>query len=775
MSTADKPRGGNDFIREMIRADLASGKYEGVATRFPPEPNGYLHIGHAKSICLNFGLAEEFGGRCHLRFDDTNPNTEDPEYVESIQRDIRWLGWDWGEHLYFASDYFERMAAVAVTLIEKGRAYVDSCTPEEIRELRGTVTEPGRPGPYRDRSVEENLDLFRRMRAGEFEDGTHVLRGKIDLAATNMLMRDPVLYRIRHAHHYRQGDAWCIYPMYDFAHCLEDAFEGVTHSLCTLEFDNNRELYEWVLDHGGFERPRPEQTEFARLNVNYTVASKRKLLQLVQDGSVAGWDDPRMPTLSGLRRRGYTPESIREFCNRVGVTRTFNIIDVALLEHSIRDDLNHKAPRVMGVLDPLEVVIESYPEEQVEALDADYWPRDIPKDGSRKVPFARRIFIERDDFMEDPIAGFHRLAPGREVRLRYAYLVTCVGVDKDENGEVIRVRCTHDPASRGGEAPDGRRVKGTLHWVAADHAVAAEVRLYDRLFDTERPDAEDGDFRDHLNSSSLTVASQARLEPSLTGLEAGSHVQLERLGYFYADPDTTPERPVLNRTVTLRDTWAKVARQGESEVAKKAAERTAAREAYKAAQRAMAEGSEVPELEGEAKDVADAYVVRGLSEQDARLLALDPDLASFFDAALAVHDAPRSIANWLTNELSGRLGDRALGDLPFGPAELGELVALVDDGTLGGTAGKEVLGVMVDDGGRPADIVEARGLRQISDTGALEPVVAEILEQNAGQVAAYRGGKTALFGFFIGQVMRATGGKGDPQQVKALLKKALDG
>ena len=502
------------FVHEIIDHDLETGKTAGVVTRFPPEPNGYLHIGHAKAICLNFGIAQQYGGRCHLRFDDTNPTTEDMEYAEGIQRDIRWLGFDWGEHLYYASDYFERIYAFAVHLVKQGLAYVCSLNEEQIREYRGTISEPGRESPYRNRSVEESLDLLERMRKGEFEDGAHVLRAKIDMSAKNMLMRDPLLYRIRRVPHFHTGDAWSIYPMYDFAHCLEDAIECVTHSLCSLEFENNREIYDWVLDHVSPEC-RPHQYEFARLNLNYTLMSKRKLLQLVNEGHVSGWDDPRMPTLAGLRRRGYTPESIRNFCDRVGVAKTHNVIDVALLEFSLRDDLNQKVPRVLTVLRPLKVVIENYPEDQTEELDAPYYPRDVPKEGSRALPFTRELYIERDDFAEDPPPGFFRLAPGREVRLRYAYFIHCHEVIKDAEGEVIELRCTYDPETRGGNAPDGRKVQGTLHWVSATHSLPVEVRLYDRLFSEEEPGRDGIDFQEHLNPRSLEILDGCRAEPSL--------------------------------------------------------------------------------------------------------------------------------------------------------------------------------------------------------------------------------------------------------------------
>jgi glutaminyl-tRNA synthetase len=551
-----------NFISAIIEKDLADNKHGGrVATRFPPEPNGYLHIGHAKSICLNFGLARTYNGTCNLRFDDTNPTKEEVEYVDSIKEDVRWLGFDWEDRLYYASDYFGQLFNFAVQLIKSGKAYVDSLSADDIRQYRGSLTEAGRESPYRDRSEEENLDLFHRMRAGEFEDGTHVLRAKIDMAHPNLLMRDPTLYRIRKAHHHRTGDAWCIYPMYDFTHCISDALECITHSICTLEFENNRALYDWVLDQLEMEC-RPHQYEFARLNLTYTVLSKRKLIQLVTEGLVDGWDDPRMPTISGFRRRGYTPEAIRNFCDRIGVAKANSTVDIALLEHSIREDLNRRAPRMMGVLRPLKVVIHNYPENQSEELEAVNNPED-PSAGTRMVPFSRELYIEREDFMENPPKKFFRLAPGREVRLRYAYFITCHEVVKDPaTGEVVELHCTYDPATKGGDAPDGRKVKATLHWVSASQAVDAEVRLYDRFFTKENPDEkEDGKtFLDFINPNSLEVLTDCKLEPALAGVLQGSSVQFERLGYFCADSrDHKAARPVFNRTVTLRDTWARIA------------------------------------------------------------------------------------------------------------------------------------------------------------------------------------------------------------------------
>ena len=551
-----------DFIRAIINEDNRSGRYGcRVHTRFPPEPNGYLHIGHAKSICLNFGIAEDYGGKYNLRFDDTNPTKEEMEYVESIQADICWLGFDWEDRLFFASDYFDQLYEFAKTLILKGLAYVDDLSAEEIRQYRGTLTEPGRESPYRARSIEENLDLFERMHLGEFPDGARVLRAKIDMSSPNLNMRDPVLYRILHAEHHRTGDKWCIYPMYDFAHGQSDSIEGITHSICTLEFEDHRPLYDWFLEN--LEIFKPRQIEFARLNLNYTVMSKRKLLRLVQEGLVSGWDDPRMPTISGIRRRGYPPEAIRDFANRIGVAKNESTVDIALLEHCVRQELNQHAPRKMAVLDPLKLVITNYPEGQVEEMQAINNPEDLDA-GTRPVPFSRELYIEREDFREDPPPKYFRLAPGREVRLRYAYFITCQEVVKDEHGQVVELRCTYDPTTRGGDAPDGRKVKATLHWVSAAHALPAEVRLYDRLFIKENPEeVEQGqDFRANLNPDSLKVLSTPLVEASLQSALPGERYQFERQGYFCVDPDSQPGKLVFNRTVALKDIWAKIERKG---------------------------------------------------------------------------------------------------------------------------------------------------------------------------------------------------------------------
>ena len=558
-AAAEGESGSKNFIDAFIEEDIAEGgRFQGqqVHTRFPPEPNGYLHIGHAKSICINFGLAQEYGGLCNLRFDDTNPVKEDTEYVDSIREDVHWLGGEWDDREYYASNYFDQLYAFAEQLIRDGKAYVDSQSAEEIRASRGTLTQPGTESPYRNRSIEENLDLFHRMRGGEFADGEHVLRAKIDMASPNVVMRDPTLYRIRHAEHHRTGDKWCVYPMYDFTHCLSDSLEGITHSICTLEFVNNRELYDWVLD--ALNVYHPQQIEFARLGLTYTVLSKRKLIQLVKGGFVRGWDDPRMPTICGMRRRGYTPEAIRDFCSRIGVARAENLVEYSLLEFCVREHLNAIAPRTMAVLDPIKVVIENYPEGQVEWFDMPF-SQDGSVEGSRKVPFSRELYIERDDFREDPPKKFHRLFPGSEVRLRYAYYVTCKDVIKDADGNIVELRCTYDPESKGGATPDGRKIKGTIHWVSVPHAVSAEVRLYEHLFTSPTPGntPEGVEFTDLLNPDSMRVVT-AQVEPALAEFPAGSRVQFERLGYFCVDPDSKPGAPVFNRTVTLKDSWAKI-------------------------------------------------------------------------------------------------------------------------------------------------------------------------------------------------------------------------
>jgi glutaminyl-tRNA synthetase len=775
-------REGLDFIRAIVAEDLREGRYDTVVTRFPPEPNGYLHIGHAKSLVLNFGIAAETGGRCHLRFDDTNPETEDVHYVESIIDVVRWLGCEYGRHLYFAADYFDRMYAYAEFLVRQGKAYVDSSSEEEIREARGTVTEPGRPTRFRDRSPEESLDLFRRMKAGEFPDGSHVLRAKIDLSAANMLLRDPILYRIRHAHHYRTGDRWCIYPLYDYAHPIEDAIEGITHSFCTLEFEINRALYDWVVDgwqdfvraEGGTPA-RPRQYEFARGNVEYTITSKRKLLELVKGGYVSGWDDPRMPTIAGIRRLGCTPEALRAFWEAAGVTKAPQRIEMSRLEHAMRDDLNHRAPRVLCVLRPLRVVITNYPEGRTEELDAPYWPHDVPNEGSRPLPFSREILIDRDDFAEEPPKGFFRLSPGREVRLRYGYVIRCDEVIKDERGEIVELRCTYDPATRGGNTPDGRQVKGTIHWVSAAHALPCEVRLYDRLFTVPDPDAQEGDFKDYLNPESLVVVADAMVEPSVRDDAPGSRYQFERLGYFCSDRvESTPGALVFNRTVTLRDTWAKAAQAAAPAARPKREKAPASADGQpKPRSRAPAEDTpRSPELEAHRRRFEAEYA---LPPEELDGVTRELTVAMMFDDAVKAGASPKAAANWMIHELPREIGSRTIDNLPFSGGELGELAVMAEDGTLSSTAARQVLAEMANAGGHPRDIVERLGLRQVSDESAIAPVVEQVIAGNQAKADEYRGGKTGLLGFFVGQVMRQTGGKANPELVNRLLRERLGG
>jgi glutaminyl-tRNA synthetase len=772
----------DNFIYDIIDRDLEAGTYgDRVTTRFPPEPNGYLHIGHAKSIVLNFGIKRDYADRaqtqCHLRFDDTNPETESPEYVDSIKEAVRWLGYDWEEHEYYASDYFEQFYEYAVQLIKQGDAYVDSLDEEEIREYRGTVDEPGTPSPYRDRSVEENLELFRKMRAGEFEDGAHVLRAKIDMSSPHMIMRDPLLFRIKHAHHYRQGDDWCIYPMYDFAHPLEDAIEDVTHSLCTLEFDNNRRVYDWVMEHclEDEEIPdRPRQYEFNRLNLDYTVMSKRRLRRLVEEDYVDGWDDPRLPTIAGLRRRGVPPSAVRSFCRSVGVTRSQSRVQMGHFEHALRDDLNEKAPRVMAVLDPLKVVITNVEAGETEWLEASHWPRDIDKEGTRAVPFTRELYIERDDFREDPPEDFFRLAPGREVRLRHAYFLTCEEVVKDEDGEVVELRCTIDPQTRGG-APDGRSPDGTLHWVSAAHGVPFEARVYDRLFDVPNPRAGEGDFTEHLNPDSLTVRDGV-LEPAAAEVEDGRRVQFERQGYYWPDPeDSTDDHLVFNQIVSLRDTWGESdASLSREEIERRRREKERRKEQQR---RRSLEGKTDPVelLSDEQRARFERYhETMGVRREAAATIAGDHALAPFFEAALETYDAPAPLANWVVNELRGALDDQAVEALPFDAAAFATLVRLVDTDEITNRAARSVFEEMQAHGGDPEAIVDAQNLRQVDDTDALQGVVDQVLTDHPDEVARYRDGKEGLLGFFMGEVMQATGGSANPEVARDLLRTALE-
>jgi len=760
-----------NFLTEIIEADLAAGRLSGtVVTRFPPEPNGFLHIGHAKSILLNYGLAQQYRGRMHLRFDDTNPRTEDPEYVESIQRDAHWLGSNWGDHLYFASDYFERMYECAVRLIREGKAYVDSQSVDQIREARGSFERPGTPSPFRDRPISENLELFRRMRAGEFPDGACVLRARIDMSHPNLLMRDPLLYRIRHAHHYRQGDAWDIYPMYDYAHPLEDAFEGVTHSICTLEFESNRELYDWVLDNLGPWNPRPHQYEFARLELGYTVMSKRKLLHLVSEGHVAGWDDPRMPTIAGLRRRGVTPDALRDFAEMIGVAKNNSVVDIGKLEFAIRNDLEQRSPRAMAVLNPLKLVITNWPRGQVQDLDIAWWPGEPKRGGSRKVPFGAELLIERDDFSEDPPKDWKRLAPGREVRLMGAFVVRCNQVVRGSSGLVEELRCTYDPESVGGNPKDGRKVSGTLHWVHATRSAPAVVRIYDRLFSVEQPDA-DEDFVRHLNPNSLVVLKSARVEPALVEARPESRFQFLRQGYFFVDPvDSRTGAPVFNRIIDLKDTWAKPAEKVKErrQEPKSKPPKPAAKKGRLEARRALR--ASTPALE----ERFQSYQRRlGLSTEDADVLTGDLELATYFDAAVGAHPDAKSVAKWLLNDLLGLVPSGDFQHLPLPGSSFGRFVALVDSGRLTAAAGKTLLGKLVESGGDPEKRIDELGLERVSDDRAIEEAVAKVVAAQQAEVQRYRAGEKKLLGVLIGAVMRETQGAADPQAVRKVLTQTL--
>ena len=763
-----------NFIRTIIDQDLETGKNgSAVVTRFPPEPNGYLHIGHAKSICLNFGIARDYQSKadkaqCHMRFDDTNPESEDTEFEQAIADDVRWLGFDWGENRFHSSDYFERLYQYAIQLIKAGKAYVCDLTQEQTREYRGTVTEAGKPSPNRDRSVEESLGLFERMRKGEFEDNTRTLRAKIDMSAANMKMRDPLLYRIRHAEHHRTGNDWPIYPMYDYAHCLSDSIEGITHSLCTLEFENNRDVYDWVLD--ALDLHHPQQIEFARLNINYTVMSKRKLLQLVNEKQVTGWDDPRMLTIAGLRRRGYTPESIRDFCDRAGVAKSAGVVDMAQLEFSIRDDLNTKAPRVMGVINPLKVTLTNIAEDKVELFNAPLYPEDVPRDDTREVHFTRELFIERDDFMEEPPKKYFRLSPGKEVRLRYGYVIKCNEVIKDENGEVVELRCTYDPETANGQTPDGRKVKGIIHWVSATESVPAEVRLYDRLFSHEFPDADKNvDFKTHINSQSLTIA-KARLEKSLVSAQGGERYQFERQGYFCVDSvDSKEGALVFNKTVGLKDSWGKVENP---KVSAKAESKPNIKPKVVKGEGKKPVAKELTRAETELVESLEKKY--GLANADAVTLATHKDLVPFYESAVTTHNNPKEIAKWVINELMRELKDTNIDQLKFGPSQLAELVQLIDDGTISGRIAKDIFETLFQEGGDPKAIVEQKGLKQLDSAADIEPIIDAIMAANPDKVEAYRGGRTKLMGFFVGQAMKETGGRANPKLLNQIVKQKLD-
>ena len=786
--TTNTPATGTDFIRQKVRADMESGAYgKRVATRFPPEPNGYLHVGHATAICLNFGIAEDFGGQCHLRYDDTNPEKEDEEFARAIQEDIRWLGFDWGENLYYASDFFERMYDCAVTLIQKGLAYVDSQPLEAVREGRGSVTEAGTDSPFRDRSVEENLDLFARMKAGEFADSTHVLRGRIDMGHPNMLMRDPILYRIRHVEHFRQGDSWCIYPLYDYAHCLEDAFEGVTHSICTIEFENNRELYDWVLESVGYEEPRPHQYEWAGLDLQYAVLSKRAILPLVAAGIVSGWDDPRLATIAAWRRRGIPAEAIRLLAKIVGVSRSGGRTEESKLDYAIREVLNPVAPRVLAVLDPLKVVLTNFPEGETEIFDAPYFPHDIDAEGSREVPFSRELWIERDDFAEDPPKGFRRLVPGGEVRLRYAYVVRCESVVHDENGVVKELHCTYDTATKGGNTPDGRKVKGTIQWVSVPEALEAEVRLFSPLFLDEESEDADGrpiDPVDRANPDSLTVLRGARIEPSVASDEAATRYQFERTGYFWRDPlDGSGDRLVFNRIVGLKSSYHGAQKTEATKPTPAAGKDANDLQETKlgTGERAASVRPQMSHERVEAREQDEVLSDRfthytsqlGLSEEHADLLTGARGFGDFFEAAITLA-APQTVAAWLVTDVRALLSGRTLTELPFDGAALGQLVGLTAEGSVSRRAAKDVLARMAETGGDPASLVEEMGLGAVSDEGALGEVVDEVLAAWPAKVEEYRGGRKNLVGLFVGEVMKATRGAADPAVVRSILAQRLD-
>ena len=727
----------NDFIRDIIDEDLRTGRHKTVATRFPPEPNGYLHIGHAKAICVDFGVARDYGGTCNLRYDDTNPTKEDVEYVESIERDVRWLGFE-PTAVLFSADYFPKMYELAERLVSEGKAYVDDLTDEQIKEYRGTLSEPGKPSPFRDRSVAENLDLLRRMKAGEFPDGARVLRAKIDLASANMKMRDPLLYRIRHAHHHRTGDQWCIYPMYDYAHPLEDAIEGITHSICTLEFENNRELYDWVIEHTGPWNPRPRQYEFARLALEYTLMSKRKLRQLVEEGHVRGWDDPRMPTLAALRRRGYSPEAIRTFCDMIGVAKANSLVDIGKLEYCVRDDLNKTAPRVLGVLRPIEVEVVG--DVQARDVDAPYFPPDVGKPGSRSLAVSSRIYIDRDDWSDNPPGDWKRLAIGRTVRLRHAYCITATDVvDRDAEGNVTKLRAQFVSEAKGA---------GVIHWVDAATSVPAEVRIYERLFKVPKPDEGGGDPLEHLDRNSLDVIDSARVEKSLASAPVLSRWQLERVGYFVVDEDTTPNKLVLNRIISLReDKPAATATTAPAQREKSAKAKTRPKGKSPAEYRAEARARDA--------ELADTYASAqslGLTAEQADLVSGDRAMADLFRASARDTNEPALVAKWMINELPRALGDRELEDANLDAARFGELIVLLRDGKITPGVGKKVLAQMLETGKRAHELAADQAPTSTIDLGS---AVDAVIAAHPDKAAQYKAGKTGLLGFFVGQVMKS--------------------
>ncbi|SFV57531.1 Glutaminyl-tRNA synthetase [hydrothermal vent metagenome] len=739
-----------DFLRVKVEEDLKSGKYDTVVTRFPPEPNGFPHIGHAKSICINFGIASDYQGQCNLRMDDTDPSKENTEYVEALKDAVAWLGFDWGKQVYYTSDYFPKLYDYAVALIKMGKAYVDSLNEEEIREYRGTVTTAGKRSKYAHRSIEENLELFEGMKKGEFKDGEHILRAKIDMSASNMKMRDPLLYRIRHATHFRAGDAWCIYPLYDFAHCLSDYIEGISHSICTLEFENNRDIYNWVLNTLGLENKRPYQHEFARLGINYTMMSKRKLLELVNAKKVAGWDDPRLPTIAGYKRRGYTRESILNFCDSIGIAKANSTVDVAQLEFAIRDDLNTKVPRVMAVLDPLKVTITNY--EGEEEINASYYPHDVPKEGSRKLPFSSTLYIEKDDFMENPPKDYFRLSPNQAVRLKHAYIITCKEIIKDAKGNITEIKAEYHANSKSGQDTSGIKVKSAIQWVSAKEAKTVEVRLYERLFSSEMPQ----DMQD-LNPQSLKIISNALVEPAVILHKISQRFQFERQGYFYADPiDYSDEKPVFNKIVGLKDSWAK---------------KTKPKQTTTKVKKAQIDG-EVIAMNDIQQALFDNYTnTLKLNSEVGNTLARDEKLSNFYEEALTIVHSPIALGNIISNEVAREFKQE--NEVKFTPTQIAQLIAMLDDERISNKIAKQVFEEMVKYGENPKDIVESKGLIQISDPAIISNIIDEIIAKYPDNVEKFRAGNTKLLGFFVGQVLKATGGKANPKVVNQLLGKSL--
>jgi len=745
---------GKDFLHLQVEKDLKEKKYTNIVTRFPPEPNGFPHIGHAKSICINFGIARDYDGYCNLRMDDTNPTTEDTKYVEALKDAVEWLGFKWNDDVCFTSDYFPKIYEYAVTLIKMGKAYVDSIDEEQMREFRGTVKEPGKRSKYADRTIEENLELFEKMKNGEFQDGDHVLRAKIDMSASNMKLRDPLLYRIRHSHHFRTNDDWCIYPMYDFAHCLSDYTESVSHSICTLEFENNRDIYDWVLDTLKLNPPRPYQYEFARLGINYTVMSKRKLLELVNEKHVSGWDDPRLPTIAGYKRRGYTPESILNFCDQIGVAKANSLVDVAQLEFSIRDDLNTKVPRVMCVLDPLKVTIENY--EGSEEIDAPYYPHDVPKNGSRKIVFSKEIYIDRNDFSENPPKGYFRLTPSQPVRLRHGYIISCKEVIKDKNGNIVEIKANYDENSKSGSDTSGIKVKSAIQWVNASDSKKVEVRIYDRLYANESPES-----IDDLNPNSLKIIKNALIEPAVLLEKIDVRFQFEREGYFYVDPvDYTDEKPVFNKIVGLKDSWAKKTKSADNEIKSKV-------------KKEQIIGNEVA-MDDEEIALFEKYINEfKLNKEVANILARDSYLSQFYEETLALLDNPISVANIIANDVARVIKESQTTKLNFTASQIAELVKMIEDEIISSKIAKQVFEEMVTSSENPSKIVKDKGLIQISDISVIEPIIDDVIEKNPQNLEKYKAGNTKLLGFFVGQVLKATGGKANPKIVNELVAKKL--